>query len=204
MTVNNELLTKINEYQSTSSLNPNKCNEFTKREDSLEEVNQSETYFDSLTFRTLPIDENKELKEINEITSKYCPVPIEEDNNNVIIRYLRHDKTLSKMVRNTIPWKQRLTISGERYYLMIQSHKIDRVWEIKLMRYLQGSMPPTYKLKAITDKGKEFDSNKVIANGNTQSISLFIKLELGEGLKFEIYPSPEDYDYSASRVFWFY
>ena len=63
-------------------------------------------------------------------------------------------------------------------------------------------MPCGYKLKAVTDKGEDFENNEVIAEGNTQSISLLIELEEGEGLKFEIYPSPEDY--SASRIFWFY
>ena len=193
LTVNNELLAQLN-----------KSHEVVEAEDSLaaEEVNNSETYLDSLTSRIVPLDENEQLKKINDITSKYYPVPITEDDNNVVIRYHRYDETLGKMVRNSISWRERLTINGERYYMVIESRDGERVWEIKLMRYFQGSMPPIYSLKAITDKGKEFDSNQVIANGDTQSISLFIKLELGEGLKFEIYPEPEDY--VTSRIFWFY
>ncbi|MDJ0747176.1 MAG: hypothetical protein QNJ32_28070 [Xenococcaceae cyanobacterium MO_167.B27] len=193
LTVNNELLAQLN-----------KSHKVVEAEDSLaaEEVNNSETYLDSLTSRIVPLDENEQLKQINDITSKYYPVPIAEDDNNVVIRYLRYDETLGKMVRNTKPWKERITIAGERYYLIIESRDGERVWEITLMRYLQANMPPTYKLKAVTDRGEEFELNEDIANGDTQSISVAIELEEGEGLKFEIYPSPEDY--VASRIFWFY
>ncbi len=193
LTVNNELLAQLN-----------KSHEVVEAEDSLaaEEFNNSETYFDSLTSRIVPLDENEELKKINEITSKYYPVPITEDDNNVVIRYLRFDESLNKLVRNTIPWKERLTINGERYYLLIESRDGERIWDITLKRYFQAAMPPTYKLKAVTDKGEDFENNEDIATGDTQSISVAIELEKGEGLKFEIYPEPEDY--LVSRIFWFY
>lgn len=204
LTINNELLAKLNQYKSTSSLNLNKFHKFVETEDSLsvEEVNHPQTYFDSLTSRIVPLDENEELKKINEITSKYYPVPIEEDDNNVVIRYHRFDEALDKMVRNTISWKDRLSIAGERYYLVIQSHKEKRVWEITLMRYFAGSnMPPLYRLKAVTNKDEEFEDNEAIVTGDTQSISLLVELEEGEGLKFEVYPEPDDY---VARTFWFY
>ncbi|MDJ0649608.1 MAG: hypothetical protein QNJ60_12965 [Xenococcaceae cyanobacterium MO_188.B19] len=193
LTVNNELLAKLN-----------KSHNFVDTEDSLaaEEVNQSEKYWDTLTSRIVALDENEELKKINKITSKYYPVPIEEDDNNVVIRYFRFDESLKRLVRNTKPWKERLTINGERYYLLIELRDGERVWDITLKRYFQAAMPPTYKLKAVTDKGEDFDLNQDIADGDTQSISVAIELEEGEGLKFEIYPEPEDY--VASRIFWFY
>ncbi len=190
---NNELLEQLN-----------KSHKFVETEDSLaaEEINQSETYWDTLTSRIVALDENEELKKINEITSKYCPVPITEDDNNVVIRYHRFDESLKKMVRNTKAWKERITIHGERYYLIIESRDGERIWDITLKRYFQANMPPTYKLKAVTDKGEDFELNEEIATGDTQSISVAIELEEGEGLKFEIYPEPEDY--LASRIFWFY
>ncbi|MGK7893869.1 MAG: hypothetical protein AB4372_09655 [Xenococcus sp. (in: cyanobacteria)] len=188
----NEILTRMNRDQ------------LVETEDSLaaEENNQSPTYLDALTSRIVLLDENEELKKINEITSQYYPVLIEEDDNNVVIRYHRFDESLKRLVRNTIPWKERLTIHGERYYLLIESRDGERVWDITLKRYFQAAMPPTYKLKAVTDKGEEFELNEVIADGDTQSISVAIELEQGEGLKFEIYPEPDDY--VASRIFWFY
>jgi len=196
LTVNNELLAKLN-----------KSHKFVEPEDSLaaEEVNNSVVtakYLDALTSRIVPLDENEELKKINEITSRYCPVPITEDDSNVVIRYHRYDENLNKMVRNTKPWRERITIAGERYYLIIESRDGERVWDITLKRYLQAAMPPTYKLKALTDKGEEFEDNEDIATGDTQSISVAIELEEGEGLKFGIYPEPDDY--VASRIFWFY
>ncbi len=193
LTVNNELLAKLN-----------KSHEVAETEDSLaaEENNQSPTYLDALTSRIVALDENEELKRINQITSEYYPVPIEEDDNNVVIRYYRYDESSSKIVRNTTPWKERITICGERYYLLIESRDGERIWDITLKRYFQANMPPTYKLKAVTDKGKDFELNQDIADGDTQSISVAIELEEGEGLKFEIYPEPDDY--LASRIFWFY
>ncbi len=193
LTVNNELLAKLS-----------KSHQLVETEDSLaaEEVNNSPKYLDALTSRIVPLDENEELKKINEITSKYCPVPITEDDNNVVIRYHRFDESLKKMVRNTKAWKERITIHGERYYLIIESRDGERIWDITLKRYFQANMPPTYKLKAVTDKGEDFDLNEDVADGDTQSISVAIELEEGEGLKFEIDPEPEDY--VASRIFWFY
>ncbi len=190
---NNEILDKLN-----------KSHGIVETEDSLaaEEVNQSATYLDPLTSRIVALDENEELKKINAITSEYYPVPIEEDENNVVIRYLRFDESLGKLVRNTKPWKERITIHDERYYLIIESRDGERVWDVTLKRYFQANMPPTYKLKAVTDKGEDFDLNEDIATGDTQSISVAIELEEGEGLKFEIYPEPDDY--VASRIFWFY
>ncbi len=89
LTVNNELLAKLN-----------KSHEVVETGDDLaaEEVNQSATYLDPLTSRIVALDENKELKKINAITSKYYPVPINEDDNNVVIRYYRYDETLKRLV----------------------------------------------------------------------------------------------------------
>ncbi len=196
--LSNEILAKLNKDQSTSSSDFNHFQKVVEIGNS----NCSEIYLDSLTSRIVPLDENEELKKINQITSKYYPVPIAEDENNVVIRYYQYDESLNKMVRNTKPWKERLTISGERYYLIIESRGGERIWDITLKRYFQANMPPTYKLKAVTDKGEEFELNKDIADGDTQSISVAIELEEGEGLKFEIYPEPDDY--LASRIFWFY
>ena len=190
--LSNEILAKLNKEENVE----------TKDSLAAEEINQSETYWDTLTSRIVALDENEELKKINQITSKYYPVPIEEDDNNVVIRYHRFDESLKRLVRNTKPWKERLTIHDERYYLIIESRDGERVWDITLKRYFQAAMPPTYKLKALTDKGEEFELNQDIATGDTQSISVAIELEEGEGLKFEIYPEPEDY--VASRIFWFY
>nr|MDJ0534877.1 hypothetical protein [Xenococcaceae cyanobacterium MO_207.B15] len=98
--------------------------------------------------------------------------------------------------------KERLTIDGERYYLVIELDREERTWEITLIRHFTSNMPCGYKLKAVTDKGEDFEDNEIIATGNTQSISLLIELEEGEGLKFEVYPQPDDY--LAKRNFWFY
>ena len=166
------------------------------------EVNHSEKYFDPLTSRIVVLDENEELKKINKITSQYYPVPMEEDDDNIVIRYYQYDQSSGKITKNFTPWKERITINGERYYLIIQSHEDKQTWEISLKRYFQAAMPPVYKLKAVTDKGEEFENNEAIVTCDTQSISLLIELEEGEGLKFEIYPEPDDY--VASRIFWFY
>ncbi len=195
----NEILAKRSEDQSASLSDSNHFQKVLEIEDS----NCSEIYWDTLTSRIVALDENEELKKINQITSKYYPVPINEDDNNVVIRYYRYDETLKRSVRNTKAWKERLTIHGERYYLIIESwDNGERVWNISLKRYFQAPMPPNYKLKALSDKGEEFEKNEDIATGDTQSISVAIELEEGEGLKLEIYPEPDDY--LASRIFWFY
>ena len=192
--LSNEILDKLNKSHGIVE---------TEDDSAAKEVNQSERYWDTLTSRIVALDENEELKRINEITSKYSPVPITEDDNNVVIRYHRYDETLGRLVRNTKAWKERLTIQGERYYLLIESwDNGERVWNVTLKRYFQAPMPPNYKLKALSDKGEEFEKNEDIADGDTQSISVAIELEEGEGLKFEIYPEPDDY--VASRIFWFY
>ncbi len=182
LNVNNELLGQLSQSQS---------------------IQRTDTsYFDPLTYTIVPIDENENLKFINAITSKYYPVPINEDENNVVIRYLKYDESVGKMTKNLTPWKERLTIDGERYYLVIELDRGERTWGINLIRHFTSNMPQGYKLKAVTDKEEDFENNEVIAEGNTQSISLLIELEEGEGLKFEVYPEPDDY--LAKRIFWFY
>ena len=178
----------------------------------LEKRNKSLIYKNSELVKTieelrLKISEMENSLPVEEVNhsekSKYCPVPIEEDDDNIVIRYYQYDQSLGKITKNFTPWKERITINGERYYLIIQSHEDKQTWEISLMRYFAGSnMPPLYKLKAVTDKEEEFENNEAIVTCDTQSISLLIELEEGEGLKFEIYPEPEDY--VASRIFWFY
>ncbi len=94
LNVNNELLGQLSQSQSIQRTNT--------------------SYFDPLTYTIVPIDENESLKFINAITSKYYPVLINEDENNVVIRYLKYDENLGKMTKNLTPWKQRLTI-GRKY-----------------------------------------------------------------------------------------
>ncbi len=202
LTVNNELLAQVGKYQSTQTYQLNQPLDTSYVEEVKEDCSSSSSYFDPLTYTIIPNDENKNLKFINAITSKYYPVPINEDENNVVIRYLKYDESLGKMTKNFTPWKERLTIDGERYYLVIQLDRDDRTWKISLIRHFTSNMPCNYKLKAVTDKGEDFENNEVIAEGNSQSISLLIELEEGEGLKFEIYPQPDDYP--AKRIFWFY
>ena len=184
-TVYNELLSKRNESEVTeqdSKLLPSAIIETTH------ELNKPNASVDKLTGDLLTVN----LEEL-------------EDKNNVVIRYLRFDEERTRIPplgKNNIPWTEKLIIEGGRYQLFIQLDVTDeRTWEIGLVRdgYL---IPKGYKLKAVTDKDEDFDGNEVIATGDTQDIYLSLEIAEGEGLKFEIYPEPDDY--LASRIFWFY
>ncbi len=89
LNVNNELLGQLSQSQS---------------------IQRTDTsYFDPLTYTIVPNDENENLNKINAITSSYYPAAINEDENNVVIRYLKYDESLGEMTKNFTPWKQRLT-----------------------------------------------------------------------------------------------
>ena len=184
LTVHNELLSQRNESEfkaeQDTKLLPSAIIES-------HELKKPHTFVDRLTGNLLTVD----LEEL-------------EDKNNVIIRYLR-DESFSRIPplgKNNIPWTEKMIIQGGRYQLFIQLDVTDeRTWEIGLIRdgYL---IPKGYRLKAVTDKDEDFEGNEAIATGDTQDISLSLEIAEGEGLKFEIYPEPDDY--LASRIFWFY
>lgn len=185
-TVYNELLSQRNESEFKAEQNtkllPSEIIETSH------ELNRPNTFVDRLTGDLLTVN----LEEL-------------EDKNNVIIRYLRFDNSgtrIPPLGKNNIPWTESLILQGGRYQLFIQLDVTDeRTWEIGLVR--DGyCIPKGYRLKAVTDKDEDFEGNEVIATGDTHDIYLSLEIAEGEGLKFEIYPEPDDY--LESRIFWFY
>lgn len=126
------------------------------------------------------------------------PLP-KEDKNNIVIFYDPGQRGHP----NRRGYEQVLHIGGRVYSLIIDLCLGEgRTWEIRLEGFMSALIPKGYTLKAFDDKGQDFVGNEVTAPLEVDSISLYVELEEGEGLRFKI--SPDTDKVLDSKIFWFY
>lgn len=96
---------------------------------------------------------------------------------------------------------RQLTIAGETYSLEISPVEDDRrtetaqVWrfELRPVAPLQ-TIPAGFKLRLLTEDLQTFENNQDTAFSAVESLYVDVLLETGEGLVWEIEPTPESYD----------
>lgn len=90
-----------------------------------------------------------------------------------------------------------LIIADQAYNLRI--FPINGQWRFEL-RAEQGSLLPGIELRLLTEDLQDFEGNRAIAEPDIEAIYIDVALEAGEGLVWEITPTPEDYD---REILWF-
>ncbi|MBD2775808.1 DUF1822 family protein [Iningainema tapete] len=99
-------------------------------------------------------------------------------------------------VGTTLPhFVRRLTIDGQKYELRLQpKSKIeDSVWRFELRSEGGELIPSGFKLQILTEDLQPFDGNQAKATTSVNRLYVEVALGAGEGLVWQIEPTPEDY-----------
>ncbi|MEH2211140.1 DUF1822 family protein [Nostoc sp.] len=97
---------------------------------------------------------------------------------------------------------RQIKVAEQTYELRIfpKSASEDYVWRFELRSTtLDGQIPAGFKLRLLTEDLQAFENNQDTATTAVDMLYLEVILELGEGLVWEIEPTPEDYDREILR-----
>jgi len=87
-----------------------------------------------------------------------------------------------------------LEIAGQRYDFQIRL-VAPRVWRFQLQRaVLSGQVPRGFVLRLLTEDRQAFENNATIALEAVDKLFLDVEIDPGEGIVWEIAPTPVDYD----------
>ncbi|BAY15258.1 hypothetical protein NIES21_10730 [Anabaenopsis circularis NIES-21] len=95
-----------------------------------------------------------------------------------------------------------LIIAGKNYELQVKflGDNTAKIWCIELHSLsLQGLIPGGFKLRLLTEDLQPFPDNECVANAPTEKLAIELELETGEGLVWEIEPTPENYEREILR-----
>ncbi|NJM47901.1 MAG: DUF1822 family protein [Alkalinema sp. RU_4_3] len=90
-----------------------------------------------------------------------------------------------------------LTINDQAYNLRI--FQVETAWRFEL-RAETGVLPTGMELRLLTEDLQAFEGNSAIAQADIEAIYIDVTLEAGEGLVWEVSPTPEEYD---REILWF-
>jgi hypothetical protein len=90
-----------------------------------------------------------------------------------------------------------LTISGQDYQLRLFPQESS--WRFEL-RSSEGLLPVGMELRLLTEDLQGFEGNLAIAQSPVEAIYIDVTLGEGEGLVWQVSPTPEDYE---SEILWF-
>jgi hypothetical protein len=95
----------------------------------------------------------------------------------------------------TVVFSRELQVAGQPYELQVKAQHPDGVWRFQLQSTLfGGQIPRGFKLRLLTENREPFENNEIIA---TEAIPLLyrdVEIDPGEGLVWEVAPTPEGYD----------
>ncbi|MBN3938387.1 DUF1822 family protein [Nostoc sp. NMS9] len=97
---------------------------------------------------------------------------------------------------------RQIKVAEQTYELRIfpKSASEDYVWRFELRNTtLDSQIPAGFKLRLLTEDLQAFENNQDTATTPVDMLYLEVILELGEGLVWEIEPTPEDYDREILR-----
>jgi Protein of unknown function (DUF1822) len=98
---------------------------------------------------------------------------------------------------------KKLAIAGQPYELRILplTNGEQRIWGFELRSLLPGGLIPAgYKLRLLTEELASFEGNEEVAKKPVEQLYLEVVLETGEGLVWEIEPTPENCE---REILWF-
>lgn len=96
---------------------------------------------------------------------------------------------------------RQLIIAGQAYELQVRSpENTAGIWRIELHSLSSnGLIPSGFKLRLLTEDLQPFPDNERIAIEPTEKLEFELELEPGEGLVWEIEPTPDNYDREILR-----
>jgi hypothetical protein len=95
---------------------------------------------------------------------------------------------------------RQFAIAGQSYELQVVPYDLaERVWRFELRHTASGSIPTGFKLRLLTEDLQPFENNEDTATSTVDRLFVEVALEPGEGLVWEIEPTPENYDREILR-----
>jgi Protein of unknown function (DUF1822) len=110
----------------------------------------------------------------------------------------------ARSIQQTAPTSilaRQLTIAGQTYELRVipQVNEEYTTWRFELQNAGVGLIPGGFKLKLLTEDLQSFPDNEDVAITATEHLFVEVALEPGEGIVWEIEPTPEDYEQEILR-----
>jgi Protein of unknown function (DUF1822) len=105
--------------------------------------------------------------------------------------------------RPAIALAKKMAIAGQPYELRILplTSGDQKIWGFELRSLLPGGLVPTgYKLRLLTEELESFEGNEEVAKKPVEQLYLEVVLETGEGLVWEIEPTPDNFE---REILWF-
>lgn len=94
---------------------------------------------------------------------------------------------------------RQLVIAGQQYELRITQHS-EQQWRFELRNTSAGALiPGGFKLRLLTEDLQGFDNNEDTAITAVEQLFVEVALEPGEGIVWEIEPTPENYEREILR-----
>ncbi len=103
----------------------------------------------------------------------------------------------SQSVSPSIVFARQLVILDKLYELRVfpQGNQVDDIWRFELRSAVPGSrLPQGIKLRLLTEDLRSFDNNEDIAITSVDLLFIEVSLSPGEGLIWEIEPTPDNYE----------
>jgi hypothetical protein len=91
--------------------------------------------------------------------------------------------------------RREVAIANQRYELRIfpRAEQDQQVWRFELRSLTGELIPPGFKLRLLTDELQPFENNEDTAVEQTALLYVEVLIEPGEGIVWEIEPTPDDY-----------
>ncbi|OKH40734.1 hypothetical protein NIES2101_34940 [Calothrix sp. HK-06] len=103
---------------------------------------------------------------------------------------------------STIGLSRQLLIAGDAYELRIFSkgNASELVWRFELRSFnSEGLIPEGFKLRLLTEDLQMFTNNEDVATAPLELLYVEVMLESGEGIVWEVEPTPENYEREILR-----
>ncbi|MBE9189452.1 DUF1822 family protein [Gloeocapsopsis crepidinum LEGE 06123] len=95
---------------------------------------------------------------------------------------------------------RQLAIAGQQYELRIIQQDPEQQWRFELRNTTAGALiPGGFKLRLLTEDLQDFENNEDTATAAVEQLFVEVALEPGEGIVWEIEPTPENYEREILR-----
>jgi len=105
-------------------------------------------------------------------------------------------------IPSTVILSRQMVIAGQPYELRVipRGNPEQRTWRFELRNASMGArIPSGFKLRLLTEDLQDFENNEDEATTAVEHLFVEVALEPGEGLVWEVEPTPENYDREILR-----
>ncbi|HEY9661559.1 MAG TPA: DUF1822 family protein, partial [Allocoleopsis sp.] len=103
--------------------------------------------------------------------------------------------------RGTTALIRQIQVAGDAYVLQVIPVDMDaNVWRFELRSQTPGALiPPGFVLRLLTEDLQPFENNQATTSVPVEQLYLEAALDLGEGIVWEVEPTPAEYEREILR-----